>query len=185
MRKDKIEQYVKVILKIIGEDPHREGLQKTPERVAKAYEYLFQGYNSDPEKLVTTFEGENYDEMIIARDIEFYSMCEHHILPFFGTVTIGYIPNDKIIGVSKMPRLVEVFSRRLQNQERMTDQIADAMLKYLNPKGVGVVATAKHLCMMSRGIEKQNASVMTSSLRGIFKTKQDTRNEFLSLAYQK
>lgn len=180
-----ISQHITEILKIIGEDPNREGLQRTPERVAKAYEHLFSGYSIKPEKLITTFEGENYDEMIVTRDIEFYSMCEHHMLPFFGTVTIGYIPNDKIIGISKMPRLVEVFSRRLQNQERMTDQIADAMLKYLNPKGVGVVVSAKHLCMMSRGIEKQNASVMTSALRGIFKTKQDTRSEFLSLAYRK
>lgn len=160
-------------------------MQKTPERVAKAYEHLFCGYSINPKKMITTFEGENYDEMIITRDIEFYSMCEHHMLPFFGKVTIGYIPNDKIIGISKMPRLVEVFSRRLQNQERMTDQIADAMIEYLKPKGVGVVASAKHLCMMSRGIEKQSASVMTSALRGIFKTKQDTRSEFLSLAYRK
>lgn len=173
------------ILKIIGENPEREGLKKTPERVAKAYAHLFQGYKLDPADFVTTFQGENYDEMIITRDIEFYSMCEHHMLPFFGTVTIGYIPNEKIIGLSKMPRLIEVFARRLQNQERMTDQIADAMVKYLQPKGVGVVVSAKHLCMMSRGIEKQNASVMTSALRGIFKSRDNTRSEFLNLAYRK
>lgn len=179
-----ISAHIKEIIQLIGENPEREGLQKTPERVEKAYQHLFQGYKLNPAELVTTFEGENYDEMILVKDIEFYSMCEHHLLPFFGKVTIGYIPNEKIIGISKMPRLVEVFSRRMQNQERMTDQIADAMLKYLKPKGIGVVVSAQHLCMMSRGIEKQGAYVMTSALRGLFKNKQETRAEFLSLAYR-
>ena len=181
----KIADHFRDIIKIIGEDPEREGLQKTPERIAKAYADLCVGYKQNPSELITTFKGENYDEMIIVKDIEFYSMCEHHILPFFGKVTIGYIPNEKIIGISKMPRLIEVFSRRLQNQERMTDQIADAMLKYLKPKGIGVVVSAQHLCMMSRGIEKQGASVVTSALRGLFKNRYETRSEFLNLAYQK
>lgn len=179
---DLIQNHIKEILKLIGENPSREGLLKTPTRVEKAYAHLFSGYHKNPADFVTTFQGENYDEMIIAKEIEFYSMCEHHMLPFFGKVTIGYIPNDKIIGLSKMPRLIEVFSRRLQNQERLTDQIADAMVKYLKPKGVGVMISAQHLCMMSRGIEKQGAYVLTSSLRGLFKTKQETRSEFMSLA---
>lgn len=180
-----IQNHITEIIKHIGEDPNREGLLKTPQRVEKAYQDLFSGYNKNPAEFITTFEGENYDEMIVARGIEFYSMCEHHMLPFFGKITIAYIPNEKIIGLSKMPRLIEVFSRRLQNQERMTDQIADAMVKHLQPKGVGIVVTAQHLCMMSRGVEKQGAHMVTSSLRGLFKNNPDTRSEFLSLAYQK
>ena len=134
-----------------------------------------------PKKLLQFFDNEGYDEMIIAKDIDFYSMCEHHMLPFFGQVYIGYIPNDKIIGLSKMPRMVEIFSRRLQNQERLTRQIADTLMDLLKPKGVGVVIKANHLCMKARGVEKQNCEVTTSSFTGLFKSNLNTRGEFLDL----
>lgn len=169
------------LIKHIGEDPEREGLKDTPRRVIKSYEKLFSGYKKDPKDVITTFDGENYDEMIIAKDIEFYSMCEHHMLPFWGKVHIGYIPNDKIIGLSKMPRLVEIFARRMQNQERLTKQVANALDEYLSPRGVGVVIEARHFCMMARGVEKQNSKMITSSLLGSFKKNYNTRSEFLKL----
>jgi GTP cyclohydrolase IA len=181
MDQEKVEKLVSEILKEIGEDPEREGLKETPKRVAKSFNKLFGGYNMDPQETLTTFDGENYDEMIICKDIDFYSNCEHHIQPFFGTVSIGYIPNKKIIGLSKLPRLVEVYSRRLQNQERLTMQIAEALDNLLAPKGVAVVIKAKHLCTMARGVEKQNSTMVTSSCRGLFKKKQKTRSEFLKL----
>ncbi|MDA1060615.1 MAG: GTP cyclohydrolase I FolE, partial [bacterium] len=155
--------------------------KETPKRFAKSLEKLFGGYKKDTSKLLTTFDGENYDEMIICKDIDFYSNCEHHIQPFFGQISIGYIPDKKIIGISKLPRIVEIFSRRLQNQERLTMQIADALSDLLNPKGVGVIVKAHHLCMMARGVEKQNATMTTSSYRGLFKNNAKTRNEFLRL----
>jgi len=176
-----IEKGVTQILLAIGEDPSREGLKETPQRVAKSYEKLFGGYREDPQKLITVFDNEGYDEMIIAKDIDFYSTCEHHMLPFIGKAHIGYIPRDKIIGLSKMPRLVEIFARRLQNQERLTKQIADTLTDMLNPRGVGVVMQAKHLCMKARGVEKQNCEISTSSFTGWFIKNLNTRAEFLNL----
>jgi GTP cyclohydrolase IA len=181
MDQEKIAKLVKEIIKEIGEDTDREGLRETPQRVAKSFTRLFGGYKLKPEDSLTVFDGENYDEMIICKDIDFYSNCEHHIQAFFGKVSIGYIPNKKIIGLSKLPRVVEVYARRLQNQERLTMQIAEALDKLLSPKGVAVVIEAKHLCMMARGVEKQNSSMVTSSCRGLFKTNQKTRSEFLKL----
>jgi len=181
MNEEEIIRSIKNIITAIGEDSTREGLSKTPERVAKSYKKLFEGYTKNPKDLVTVFDGEKYDEMIICKDIDFYSTCEHHMLPFFGKVSIGYIPNKKIIGLSKMPRLVEIFARRLQNQERLTTQIAQKLLELLDAKGVGVVVEARHFCMMARGVEKQNASMTTSACVGLFKTDARTRQEFLHL----
>lgn len=177
----KIAKLYREVLKEIGEDPSREGLLKTPERIAKSFEKIFGGYSKKPSENLTQFDGENYDEMIICKDIDFYSTCEHHMQAFFGKISIGYIPNKKIIGLSKLPRIVEIFSRRLQNQERLTMQIANTLNELLKPKGVGVVVKAKHLCMMARGVEKQNASMITSSCTGLFKQNSKTRSEFLRL----
>ncbi|MEK7673357.1 MAG: GTP cyclohydrolase I FolE [Patescibacteria group bacterium] len=181
MNLQKIEQLAKELIQEIGENPDREGLKKTPIRFAKSFEKIFGGYGQDPSSIMTEFDSENYDEMIICKSIDFYSTCEHHIQPFFGKVSIGYIPNKKIVGISKLPRLVEIFSRRLQNQERLTQQIANALSELLNAKGVAVVIKAKHLCMMSRGVEKQNSVMITSSCNGLFKKNAKTRSEFLRL----
>lgn len=181
MSKENIEKLVKQLIKEIGDDSSREGLLDTPKRVAKSFEKIYGGYAKDPRKLIKVFDNEGYDEMIIAKDIDFYSMCEHHMLPFFGKVYIGYIPNDKIIGLSKMPRMVEIFARRLQNQERLTRQVADTLMELLNPKGVGVVIKGMHLCMKARGVEKQNCEITTSSFTGLFKSNLNTRSEFLNL----
>lgn len=181
MNQEKISSLVKQLLSEIGENTNREGLIDTPERVAKSYQKLFGGYQQDPKEMVTVFDNEGYDEMIIAKDIDFHSMCEHHMLPFYGKVHIGYIPSNKIIGLSKMPRLVEVFSRRLQNQERLTKQIADTLMDVLNPRGVGVVVQSAHMCMKARGVEKQNCTMSTSSFTGLFKKEINTRGEFLNL----
>jgi GTP cyclohydrolase IA len=177
-----LEIAVKTILKEVGEDPGREGLLKTPYRVAKAWEYLTKGYNQDLESILNNavFE-EKYNEMVIVRNIDFFSMCEHHLLPFYGKAHIAYIPEGKIIGLSKIPRIVEIFSRRLQVQERMTQQIADTLFNSLKPDGVGVIIEAKHLCMMMRGVEKQNSSATTSAMLGSFREDERTRNEFLKL----
>lgn len=185
MDQSKIESLIKQLIEEIGEDPNREGLKKTPKRVANSFAKLFGGYDKDLNELLTTFDGESYDEMIICKGIDFYSNCEHHMQPFFGQVSIGYIPDKKIIGISKLPRIVETFSRRLQNQERLTMQIANTLHELLNPKGVGVVIEAKHLCMLSRGVEKQNAIMTTSSYRGLFKNNAKTRSEFLRLIEKK
>ena len=165
----------------LGETPDREGLQRTPDRAASAWQTLCGGYGQSVEDVITTFDAEEFDEMIVVRDIEFYSTCEHHLLPFFGSVTIGYLPERTIIGLSKLPRIVEIYARRLQNQERLTMQIADAIENATGARGVGVIVSARHFCMMARGVQKQAASVETSALRGRFKNDQRTRSEFLQL----
>lgn len=169
------------LIQTLPEDADREGLKDTPRRADEAWDALFGGYEKKPTDVLTVFENEGYDEMIVVKDIEFYSTCEHHLLSFFGRAHIAYIPKDKIIGLSKLPRLVEIFSRRLQNQERLTTQIADALKELLDPKGVAVVLEAKHLCMMARGVEKQRSEVTTSALKGLFKQNSSTREEFLRL----
>lgn len=180
-KKNPIERLTTELIKAIGENPEREGLQKTPARVARAWESICGGYDKKPESLLTTFQGESYDEMIVLRNNEFYSTCEHHLLPFFGRAYIGYIPKNKIIGLSKLPRFVDMYARRLQNQERLTKQIATVLYELLDAKGVGVVLEAQHLCMMARGVHKQNPTVITSSMLGRFRTDHKTRNEFLRL----
>jgi len=169
-------------LRQLGEDPDRDGLRKTPQRVASAMKWLTRGYLMDPDKLIrdAMFE-EPHQEMVLVRDIDLYSMCEHHMLPFFGKAHVAYIPDGRIVGLSKLARLVEVFARRLQVQERLTDQIADALQRTLEPLGVGVVIEAYHLCMMMRGVEKQHSKTITSSVRGIFRSDPKTRDEFLRL----
>ncbi len=177
-----LEKSVHDILVQIGEDPKREGLLRTPKRVAKAYEFLTKGYQQDLATLLNdAIFTEKYDEMVIVKDIDFFSMCEHHLLPFYGKAHVAYIPNGKIIGLSKVPRIVEMFSRRLQVQERMTRQIADTLFEALEPDGVAVVIEAKHLCMMMRGVEKQNSVATTSAMLGSFRDDERTRNEFLKL----
>jgi len=171
-------------LELVGEDPAREGLVKTPERVAKAMSWLTRGYGMDVADVVgDAVFAEEHASMVMVRDIEFYSLCEHHMLPFFGKAHIAYIPNGRIVGLSKLPRIVEVFARRLQVQERLTQQVAEAIEEVLRPEGVGVVMEASHLCMMMRGVEKQASSTITSALRGSFKDDAKTRDEFLRLAY--
>ena len=177
-----IEDAVRTILHEIGEDPDREGLQRTPLRVAKMYAELTAGYRVDPEALINeAIYHVDYDEMVIVRDIHFYSMCEHHVLPFFGHAHVAYIPNGKVIGLSKIPRVVEMFARRLQVQERMTVEIADFLYSALDPRGVAVVAQAVHMCSVMRGVRKENASMITSAMRGTFKTDSKTRAEFMGL----
>jgi len=182
----KLEEAVKNFLTLMGENPKREGLLRTPHRVAKSWEYLTSGYKQDVNKVLNgaVFK-EKYDEMVIVKDIDFFSLCEHHMLPFYGKAHIAYIPNGKIVGLSKLPRLVEVFSRRLQVQERMTQQIADTLYQILEPDGVAVVIEARHLCMMMRGVEKQNSVATTSAMLGSFRDDERTRNEFLKLISSK
>lgn len=166
----------------IGENPNREGLKDTPTRIKKLYDNLFDGYKKDIDiSLGSVFNEECFDEMITLKDIEFYSMCEHHMLPFFGFINIGYIPNEKLAGIGGLARLVDIFSHRLQIQERLTNQIADTLMEKLNPKGVMVTCKATHLCMRMQGIQKQHATIHTSALRGIFKTDSKTRAEFIAL----
>ena len=173
---------IQKLLQEIGEDPSREGLLKTPERVEKALKFFTKGYSEDPVKVLNNaFFVENYDEMVIVKDIDLFSMCEHHLLPFFGRCHVAYIPKKRIIGLSKIVRLVEVFSRRLQVQERLTSQIADTIKSCLDPYGVGVVVEAQHLCMMMRGVEKQNSIAITSSMLGSFRENVETRMEFMDL----
>ncbi len=181
-----IEKHVKNLLDEIGENSEREGLKKTPHRVAKAYEFLTQGYNKDIKKILNgAVFNEKYDEMVIVKDIDFYSMCEHHLLPFYGKIHIAYIPNGKILGLSKIPRIVDVFAQRLQVQERMTQEIADTIEQCLNPRGVAVVAEGYHMCMMMRGVQKQNSITTTSAMHGIFTEDARTRSEFLNLISKK
>lgn len=176
------EDSVKNMLTIIGEDPTREGLIKTPERVFKAFEFMTKGYKQDPKIILNEalFESSN-DEMVLIKDIEFYSMCEHHLLPIIGRAHVAYIPDGKVVGLSKIPRMVEVFARRLQIQEQMTEQIADAISQSIAPKGVAVVLHARHMCMEMRGVEKVNSTTVSSALRGLFKSDERTRSEFYNL----
>ena len=178
---EQIKMNYEEILNLVGEDKTREGLLKTPERAAKAMKFLTEGYEKDPKQILQSamFE-EDYNEMVIVKDIELYSLCEHHLLPFFGKAHIAYIPNGYIVGLSKLPRIVDVFSRRLQVQERLTEQILDCINNTLNPKGVPVVIETSHMCMMMRGVQKQNSTTTTSGFRGGFKDT-ETRNEFLNL----
>jgi GTP cyclohydrolase I len=179
----RLEAIVRDQLIEIGEDPEREGLQRTPLRVAKAMDFLTSGYSSSVADVVNDaiFDAEGAEEMVVVRDVEYYSMCEHHMLPFFGKATVAYLPKGKIIGLSKIARIVDVFARRLQVQERLTNQVADAMADILEPYGVGVVMEGKHLCMMMRGVQKQESSMVTSAMRGTFRSDARTRSEFLSL----
>jgi GTP cyclohydrolase I len=180
------EDLTREMLVRLGEDPEREGLVRTPERVHKAFEFLTKGYNEDPEAMLkNALFTVTYDEMVIVKDVEMFSLCEHHMLPFFGKVHVAYIPNGKVIGLSKIPRLIEIFSRRLQIQERLTTQIAETIQKVIQPQGVGVVIEARHLCMMMRGVEKQHSAAVTSSMLGCFRDEQETRQEFLSLIRQR
>jgi len=180
------EDLVREIIVRLGEDPSREGLARTPARVHKAMQFLLKGYQEDPDALLRkALFTVNYDEMVIVKDIEMFSLCEHHMLPFFGKVHVAYIPNGKVIGLSKIPRLVEVFSRRLQIQERLTTQIAETIQNAIEPQGVGVVIEARHLCMMMRGVEKQHSSAVTSSMLGAFREEKETRDEFLALIHNR
>ncbi len=181
-----MEENIRDILRALGEDPDREGLQKTPQRVAQALSFLTRGYAMDPEKVINdALFTEDYEEMIVQKDIDFYSLCEHHLLPFFGKAHVAYIPHHKIVGISKLARLVDIFARRLQVQERLTNQIATTIMERLDALGVAVVIEAEHLCMRMRGVEKQNSYVITSSLLGAFRTRQDTRQEFMTLLRQR
>ena len=181
MDRERIENAVREILLAVGEDPEREGLLETPARVARMYEEVFSGLESDPEQFLKIFTEQKNDEMVVVRDIPLYSMCEHHLLPFFGKAHIGYIPNGTIVGLSKIPRVVECFARRLQLQERLTSQIKDCLQEVLNPLGVAVVIEAQHLCMSMRGIQKQNSVTTTSEFTGAFLKNENTRQEFMHL----
>lgn len=177
-----IADLVRKMLALIGEDPNREGLRRTPERFEKALRYLTSGYRQDPEKLLNgAMFSVCYDNMVVVKDIELYSLCEHHLLPFFGKCHVAYIPNKKVVGLSKIARLVNMYARRLQIQERLTSQIAKAIQEKLSPEGVGVVVEARHLCMVMRGVEKQHSAAMTSAMLGAFRENKQTRDEFLSL----
>lgn len=177
-----MEEQIRTILRALGEDPDREGLAKTPHRVAQALTFLTQGYQQDPAQVINdALFSEEYEEMIVQKDIDFYSLCEHHLLPFFGKAHVAYIPHHKIVGISKLARLVDVYARRLQVQERLTAQIANTIMEKLDPLGVAVVIEAEHLCMRMRGVQKQNSIIITSTLLGAFRTRQETRNEFMNL----
>jgi GTP cyclohydrolase I len=181
-----MEEQIRQLLRALGEDPDREGLQRTPQRVAEALSFLTRGYQMDPGKVINdALFTEDYEEMIVQKDIDFYSLCEHHLLPFFGKAHVAYIPHHKIVGISKLARLVDVFARRLQVQERLTNQIATTVMEKLDALGVAVVIEAEHLCMRMRGVEKQNSYVITSSLLGAFRTRVETRNEFMNLIRQR
>jgi GTP cyclohydrolase I len=182
---DEFRDLVRRQLELLGEDPDREGLKRTPHRVATSLAWLTRGYEMDVQHVVNgaLFDADGASNMVMVRDIELYSLCEHHLLPFYGRAHVAYIPDGKIVGLSKLPRIVEVFSRRLQVQERLTEQIAGAVDDVLKPQGVGVVIEAYHLCMMMRGVEKQNSKTITSAVRGLFRSDQRTREEFLTLAY--
>ncbi len=182
MNEERVQHSIEVLLSEIGEDPSREGLAQTPDRVARAYKFLTSGYETDLSTVINdALFTVDYNEMVIVQDIDFYSLCEHHLLPFFGRCHVAYLPRDKVIGLSKIPRLVEMFSRRLQVQERLTNQIAETLSEVLDPLGVGVVMEGTHLCMLMRGVEKQNSFAVTSAMLGGFRTDARTRMEFLEL----
>jgi len=181
-----MEEHIRSMLRALGEDPDREGLKKTPSRVTEALTFLTSGYRMDPDKVINdALFTEEYEEMIVQKDIDFFSLCEHHLLPFFGKAHVAYIPRHKIVGVSKLARLVDVYARRLQVQERLTSQIATTIMEKLDPLGVAVVIEAEHLCMRMRGVEKQNSLIITSALLGAFRNRQETRSEFMNLIRQK
>ncbi len=182
MNEEQFEEAVKTMMRYVGEDPQREGLLKTPQRVKKAYEFIFGGYKLDAKEILKSalFTSSN-DEMVLIKDIEFYSTCEHHLLPIIGRAHVAYIPDGKVVGLSKIPRVVDVFARRMQIQEQLTEQIADAIMETIAPKGVGVVLQARHMCMEMRGVEKINSITTSSALRGLFKKDEKTRAEFFSL----
>jgi GTP cyclohydrolase I len=178
-----VEEAVRVLLRHIGEDPAREGLARTPERVASALQFLTRGYTQDPKTAINgaLFSEAEYQEMILCKDLDFYSLCEHHMLPFFGKAHVAYLPNKRIVGLSKLARMVEIFARRLQVQERLTRQIAQTIMSEIEPLGVAVVLEAEHMCMRMRGVEKQNSVVMTSAMLGVFRKNHETRQEFMNL----
>src|SRR6266849_6691493 len=180
---ESIASMMKKILVKIGEDPSREGLVRTPDRAEKALRFLTSGYQTDVESIVNgALFNQKVDEMVVVKDIEFYSMCEHHLLPFFGTMHVAYLPKDKVIGLSKIPRIVDAFARRLQLQERLTQQVAQTVQEAIDPEGVGVICEARHFCMMMRGVEKQHSGAVTSAMLGAFRQNKETRDEFLALA---
>jgi GTP cyclohydrolase I len=177
-----MEKAVKRILEAIGEDPDREGLRKTPERVRDSFEFLTEGYRQDPRELIeNSVYSDKHEEMVLVRDIPIYSLCEHHLLPFYGNAHVGYIPNEKIVGISKIARMVDLFARRLQVQERLTNQVAETLMDVLKPKGVAVVVDAEHLCMQMRGVQKRGTSIITSAMLGAFRKRPETRAEFMNL----
>jgi GTP cyclohydrolase IA len=181
---DSMQEHVRAMLVELGENPTREGLLKTPDRVARALRFMTKGYEEDPKAVINgALFTEDYQEMIVLKDLDFFSMCEHHILPFFGKAHVAYLPKRRIVGISKLARLVEVYARRLQVQERMTTQIANILMDELDPHGVGVVLQAEHLCMRMRGVEKQNSIVVTSAMLGVFRSHQETRQEFMTLVH--
>jgi GTP cyclohydrolase I len=181
-RPQPIAEHIKQVLELIGEDPSREGLLKTPERYEKALRFITSGYEQNLEKIVNgALFHVKCDEMVVVKDIEFFSMCEHHLLPFFGKIHVAYLPKDQVIGLSKIPRIVDMFARRLQLQERMTQQVAEAVEEVISPRGVGVLCEAQHLCVMMRGVEKQHSGTVTSTMLGSFRKSKATRDEFLSL----
>ena len=182
MQEKEFEEAVQLMMRYVGENPEREGLLKTPSRVRKAYEFMFSGYKQDANEILRSalFTSSN-DEMVLIKDIEFYSTCEHHLLPIIGRAHVAYIPDGKVVGLSKIPRVVDVFARRMQIQEQLTEQIADAIMETIDPKGVGVVLQARHMCMEMRGVEKINSTTTSSALRGLFKRDEKTRAEFFSL----
>ena len=184
--KTSIASHIREVLSALGEDPERSGLTDTPLRSEKALQFLTSGYKVDVNQLVNgALFPVKYDEMVIVRDIEFFSLCEHHMLPFFGRMHVAYLPQDKVIGLSKIPRIVDAFARRLQIQERLTQQVAETIQELLKPKGVGVICEARHFCMMMRGVEKQHSGAITSAMLGAFRTRQETRSELLSLVGQR
>ncbi|MFQ5663594.1 MAG: GTP cyclohydrolase I FolE [Terriglobia bacterium] len=184
-RQENIAELVHRLLQLLGEDPRREGLRYTPQRVERALRFLTSGYEKDPEKVINTaYYSVPYDEMVIVKDIELFSLCEHHLLPFFGRCHIAYVPNQKVVGLSKLPRLVNLYARRLQLQERLTNQIARTIWERLEPQGVAVIIEARHFCMMMRGVEKKHSATITSAMLGCFRDNPQTRQEFLALVQQ-
>lgn len=182
LRSELAKQSVRELIEFIGDNPNREGLVDTPDRVVRAYSELFKGYNQNPEDILTTFDSDGYDQIILLKNIELYSTCEHHLIPFFGKAHVAYLPDERVIGISKLARLVEIYSRRLQIQERIGMQVTDALMKYLQPKGAACIIEAQHLCMMARGVQKQNSIMVTSSLRGLF-LENDVKQELMRMIY--